>query len=105
MLFNTPHPREWVKVWHDGAKDYVVLVGNTCRYCDEKVDVLDPKEYALARKDGDSFNGWEAHHYLCEIRFDEYGPQNTNELFINALNNLAEKTLEEKAFAKNTEEL
>lgn len=91
LLHNKPHPREWVKVWHDGIKEYVVLVGNTCMYCKEKVDVLEPREYALHRQNGDSFNGWEAHHYLCKIRFDEFGPQTrNNELFLDTLNNLAE---------------
>jgi hypothetical protein len=41
-------------------------------YCEEKVDVLDPREYMLERQNGDSFNGYEAHHYLCAARAAYY---------------------------------
>ena len=67
-----PHPRDWLKLWHAGMGDYVTVVSNNCMYCDGKVNVLDPTQYVLYRHNGDSFNGYEAHHYLCGARADFY---------------------------------
>lgn len=61
----TPHPSEFIRVWHPGTRSFVKLVSIKCFLCDELVDITDPRQYYLERRNGDSFYGFEAHHQLC----------------------------------------
>jgi len=75
QIVDVPHPSEQLKIWHSELNDWVLCVDHTCMYCNELVKISDVGEYFLLRRNGDSFYGYEAHHYLCAKKAIHYAEQ------------------------------
>lgn len=72
-IVDEPDVSEQLQIWHPQAKSWVKLVGITCMHCKQLVDISDPTEYYLERRNGDSFYGYEANHVLCAEKISFYG--------------------------------